>query len=86
MDPLLGLFAAIVVLFRSVGARIPDVLGPARCGTIATLLIAGGMTIMQPSEALAAKLQEIGETMTAEWEAQAGSTGQAVVEAYRNSR
>jgi TRAP-type C4-dicarboxylate transport system substrate-binding protein len=47
-------------------------------------LEAGGMTIMQPSEALSAKLQEIGETMTAEWEAQAGPEGQAVVEAYRN--
>jgi TRAP-type C4-dicarboxylate transport system substrate-binding protein len=49
-------------------------------------LEAGGMEIMQPSEALAAKLQEIGETMTAEWEEEAGEDGRAVVEAYRNSR
>jgi len=44
----------------------------------------GGMEIMEPSEALSAKLQEIGETMTAEWEAEAGETGASVVEAYRN--
>jgi TRAP-type C4-dicarboxylate transport system substrate-binding protein len=47
-------------------------------------LEAGGMTIMQPSEALAAKLQEVGQTMTTEWEEQAGDAGRAVVEAYRN--
>ncbi len=47
-------------------------------------LEAGGMEIMQPSEALSAKLQEVGATMTAEWEAQAGETGAAVVETYRN--
>jgi TRAP-type C4-dicarboxylate transport system substrate-binding protein len=46
----------------------------------------GGMTIMQPSDALAARLQEIGETMTAEWEETAGDTGRAVVEEYRNAR
>ena len=44
----------------------------------------GGMIIMQPSEALKTKLQEIGKTMTAEWEATAGETGKAVVEDYRN--
>lgn len=47
-------------------------------------LEAGGMTVSQPSEALAAKLQEVGATMTAEWEQQAGEEGRAVVEAYRN--
>jgi TRAP-type C4-dicarboxylate transport system substrate-binding protein len=46
-------------------------------------LEAGGMIIMQPSEALSAKLQEVGQTMTTEWEATAGATGKAVVEAYR---
>lgn len=44
----------------------------------------GGMTIMQPSEALAARLREIGETMTEEWVQGAGEAGQAVIEAYRN--
>ncbi|MBP0441326.1 TRAP transporter substrate-binding protein [Tianweitania sediminis] len=44
----------------------------------------GGMTISEPSEALSAKLAEIGETMTQEWEASAGETGKSVVQAYRN--
>ena len=44
----------------------------------------GGMTIAEPSEALSAKLQEVGETMTSEWEEQAGETGQKIVEDYRN--
>ena len=47
-------------------------------------LEAGGMIVSQPTEALSAKLKEIGETMTAEWEASAGDAGKAVVEAYRN--
>jgi TRAP-type C4-dicarboxylate transport system substrate-binding protein len=46
----------------------------------------GGMTIMEPSDALAERLQEIGETMTAEWEESAGETGRAVVEEYRKAR
>ena len=47
-------------------------------------LEAGGMIVSQPTESLAAKLQEVGQTMTAEWEATAGEAGKAVVEAYRN--
>lgn len=47
-------------------------------------LEAGGMKVSKPSEALKAKLQEIGQTMTSEWEATAGDAGKAVVEAYRN--
>ena len=47
-------------------------------------LEAGGMIVSQPTEALSAKLKEVGETMTAEWEASAGDAGKAVVEAYRN--
>lgn len=47
-------------------------------------LEAGGMIVSQPSEAMAARLQEIGETMTAEWEATAGEDGAAIVEAFRN--
>jgi TRAP-type C4-dicarboxylate transport system substrate-binding protein len=46
-------------------------------------LEAGGMQVSQPSEALSAKLAEIGETMTAEWLEQAGPEGQAVIDAYR---
>ncbi len=48
-------------------------------------LEAGGMQIMQPTEALAARLAEIGETMTAEWLAEAGAEGQAVIDAYRGN-
>ena len=44
----------------------------------------GGMTVSQPTESLSAKLQEVGATMTAEWEATAGDAGKAVVEAYRH--
>lgn len=47
-------------------------------------LEAGGMIVSQPTEAVAAKLQEIGKTMTAEWQEKAGASGQAVVEAFRN--
>ncbi|MDO5657413.1 MAG: TRAP transporter substrate-binding protein [Paracoccus sp. (in: a-proteobacteria)] len=46
-------------------------------------LRAGGMNISEPSEALAARLHEIGETMTAEWLETAGPEGQAVIDAYR---
>ncbi len=46
-------------------------------------LEAGGMEIMQPSEALSARLAEIGEVMTAEWLVEAGESGQAVIDAFR---
>jgi len=36
-------YSAVVILVRLFGARLPDVLGPARCGTIATVVIAVGM-------------------------------------------
>jgi TRAP-type C4-dicarboxylate transport system substrate-binding protein len=49
-------------------------------------LEAGGMTIMQPSEALAARLEEIGEIMTEEWLATAGPDGEAIIERYRANR
>lgn len=44
----------------------------------------GGMVIMEPSEALTAKLAEIGETMTSEWEETASDAGKSVVKAYRD--
>jgi TRAP-type C4-dicarboxylate transport system substrate-binding protein len=46
-------------------------------------LEAGGMVVMQPSEALSNRLAEIGETMTAEWLEGAGEAGAAILEAYR---
>ena len=45
----------------------------------------GGMQISQPSEALSARLAEIGEIMTAEWLEEAGPEGQAIVDAYRGN-
>ncbi|WP_235441701.1 TRAP transporter substrate-binding protein [Rhabdonatronobacter sediminivivens] len=46
----------------------------------------GGMEIMEPSDALAERLTEIGGTMTAEWLEEAGDAGQAVVDAYNDLR
>jgi TRAP-type C4-dicarboxylate transport system substrate-binding protein len=45
----------------------------------------GGMQVSQPSEALAARLAEIGETMTEEWLQEAGDEGRAVIDAYRGN-
>jgi len=42
-----------------------------------------GMQVSTPSEALAAALAEVGETMTAEWLAQAGAEGEALIQSYR---
>jgi MFS family permease len=42
----LGLFAGIVVVIRSLGARIPDVVGPARAMRVALVLTAGGLAVM----------------------------------------
>ena len=43
----------------------------------------GGMTVEPPSDTLRGELQQIGETMTAEWLEQAGAEGEKIVEAYR---
>jgi MFS family permease len=42
----LGLFAGIVVVIRSLGARIPDVVGPARAMRVALALTAAGLAVM----------------------------------------
>jgi TRAP-type C4-dicarboxylate transport system substrate-binding protein len=42
-----------------------------------------GMTVAPPSPAFAAELKKIGDTMTGEWIKQAGSDGQAIVDAYK---
>lgn len=42
-----------------------------------------GMSVSSPSETLRRELLQIGATMTSEWLEQAGSTGQAVIDAYR---
>jgi TRAP-type C4-dicarboxylate transport system substrate-binding protein len=46
-------------------------------------LEAGGMMVMQPSEALSAKLAEVGEVMIGEWLATAGDAGAAIVARYQ---
>ncbi len=46
-------------------------------------LTAAGMEVMQPSDALSARLAEIGATMTEEWLAGAGDAGSAILDAYR---
>lgn len=46
-------------------------------------LEAAGMVVMQPSDALAERLSEIGETMAAEWLEGAGAEGAAVLEAFQ---
>lgn len=47
-------------------------------------LAENGLTVSEPSEQLAADLAAIGETMTAEWLAQAGDAGAAILDAYKN--
>ncbi|KPQ07139.1 MAG: TRAP-type C4-dicarboxylate transport system, periplasmic component [Rhodobacteraceae bacterium HLUCCA12] len=42
-----------------------------------------GMEVSTPSDAMAAALSEVGETMTAEWLEQAGPEGQALIDDYR---
>ena len=41
-----------------------------------------GMTVVEPSADLAAQLEGIGQTMTAEWLQNAGDAGQAIIDAY----
>ncbi|MEQ8658684.1 MAG: TRAP transporter substrate-binding protein [Hyphomicrobiales bacterium] len=43
-----------------------------------------GMSVVEPSDALAAQLAGIGQQMTAEWAEEAGPSGLRVIEAYRN--
>jgi TRAP-type C4-dicarboxylate transport system substrate-binding protein len=44
-----------------------------------------GLKVLPPSAGLKAGLQEVGERLTAEWLAKAGTDGQAVIEAYKKS-
>lgn len=48
------------------------------------VLADNGITVVQPSSQLIQDLAAIGETMAAEWQAEAGDTGAAVLEAYKN--
>ncbi|SDX75119.1 TRAP transporter substrate-binding protein [Roseicitreum antarcticum] len=55
----------------------------AETATQIAALEAAGMTVTAPSEALAAALADAGATMEAEWLAQAGDAGAAIIAAYR---
>jgi TRAP-type C4-dicarboxylate transport system substrate-binding protein len=46
-------------------------------------LAKNGMNVAQPSAQLKSDFRKIGDTMTAEWMKNAGSDGQAIVDAYR---
>ncbi len=48
------------------------------------MLADNGITVSKPSAKLQAQLKEIGVTMTAEWLAQAGDDGKAILDAYNN--
>lgn len=48
------------------------------------VLADNGITVVQPSSQLIEELAAIGETMAAEWQAEAGDTGAAILEAYKN--
>ncbi|WP_299232505.1 TRAP transporter substrate-binding protein [uncultured Halomonas sp.] len=44
-----------------------------------------GITVTEPSEALAETLKEVGDTMTEEWVERAGEQGQTILDAYRSA-
>ncbi|GAB4576685.1 MAG: TRAP transporter substrate-binding protein [Roseibium sp.] len=48
------------------------------------VLVENGITVVQPSDELIQDLAAIGETMSAEWQEEAGATGAAVLEAFKN--
>ncbi len=52
-------------------------------GVFVNTLAENGLAVSEPSEALAADLAAIGETMTEEWLAEAGDAGAAIVDAYK---
>ena len=54
----------------------------AETATQIATLESNGMTVVQPSEALAAALAAAGEQMASEWLARAGDAGAAVISAY----
>lgn len=52
-------------------------------GELIATLEENGMQIHQPSDTLAAELQEIGDTLVQEWLDSAGEEGRQIIEAYR---
>ena len=53
-------------------------------GATSAELEENGMTVSDGSDALVARLQEIGETMTESWVEDAGADGEALLESYRS--
>lgn len=47
------------------------------------VLKANGMTVQPPSEAMAAELKQIGETMAKEWVEKSGAAGQTIIDTFR---
>lgn len=43
---------------------------------------AGGITVIEPTEAMKAELKEVGKTILTEWSTKAGDDGKAVLDAY----
>lgn len=73
--------AAVMAAAEAAEARGWD-MSRAETDTQIAALEAAGMTVMQPSDALSARLAEIGEIMAAEWLEGAGEAGAAVLEAF----
>jgi len=74
--------AAILAAAETAEARGWDLSAAETADKIAGLE-AGGMTVMQPSEALSAKLAEVGEVMVSEWLETAGDAGAAIMTRYQ---
>ncbi len=58
----------------------------AETATQIAVLAENGMTVTEPSEALATALAEAGATLAAEWLVRAGDSGAAVIDAYTAAR
>ncbi|GAA4228559.1 TRAP-type C4-dicarboxylate transport system substrate-binding protein [Sagittula marina] len=52
-------------------------------GGFVDTLASNGMDVNPPSDAVTAKLKEIGETMTSEWLETTGEKGQTIIDAYK---
>lgn len=74
--------AAIMAAAEAAEARGWDMSAAETAEKIAGLE-AGGMVVMQPSDALSAKLAEVGEVMVSEWLETAGDAGAAILTRYQ---
>ena len=83
----LDLDAAVerALAMQAEGAAIVDVGGESTRPGATPVTVEEELTRVIPViEALAARLAEIGETMTAEWLEEAGETGQAIIDAFND--